>query len=144
MASTKSSDAKEHTMASEDPGPSTCEKVNQSSAEAPDKYLSSWRLAIVTFSLALATFLLAVDVYIVSIAVPEISAVFHSLGDVAWYGSAYLLTLTAFQPVMGYFYKYFDVRATYLISIIIFEGTIFASDMLSKYALRSRYKQIAG
>lgn len=132
----------ENALASEDPRPSKGEKVNQRSSEGPRKYLSLWRLAIVTFSLALATFLLAVDVYIVSIAVPEISAVFHSLDDVAWYGSAYLLTLTAFQPIMGYFYRYFDVRATYLISIAVFEGNIFGSDTLSKSALPSECDRI--
>lgn len=100
---------------------SKSEKADDGSSDTTSEYLPSWRLAIVIFSLCLATFLLAIDVYMVSIAVPQISAVFHSLDDVAWYGSAYLLALTAFQPVMGYFYKYFDVRLTYLISIMIFE-----------------------
>ena len=114
-----------------DLGPSNSRTAIDRSSEAPDRYLSSWRLAIVIFSLCLATFLLAVDVYMVAVAVPEISAVFHSLDDVAWYGSAYLLTLTAFPPVMGYCYKYFDVRVTYLISIMIFEGNTFRAILSS-------------
>ena len=85
-------------------------------------YLASWPLAIVTFSLCLGTFLLALDINIIGVAVPKITAVFDSLDDVAWYGSAYLLTVTAFQPITGFIYKYFSVRATYLTSIIIFEG----------------------
>lgn len=129
MAGLKSRDLTENTMASVDPRPFKSGKANdEGSSGAPYRPLSSWRLAIVTFSLSLATFLLAIDVNIVSVAVPEISTVFHSLDDVAWYGAAYLLTVTAFQPVMGFFYKYFDVRITYLISILIFEGNTFDSD----------------
>lgn len=111
------------------------------SSGVPSEYLSSWRLAIVTFSLCLATFLLAIDVNMVSVAVPEISAVFHSLDDVAWYGSAYLLTVTAFQPVMGFFYKYFDVRVTYLISIMLFEGIDFGINFLP-FTFRNDYDRI--
>lgn len=120
----KSKDVANSTMASVDLRPPMSGKFDDDdeSLGAPHEYLSSWRLAIVTFSLCLATFLLAIDVNMVAVAVPEISTVFHSLDDLAWYGSAYLLTLTAFQPVMGFFYKYFDVRVPYLISILIFEG----------------------
>lgn len=129
MAGFKSGDVKENTMASVDPTSLKSGKADDDrSSEAPYRPLCSWRLAIVTFSLCLATFLLAIDVNMVSVAVPEISTVFHSLDDVAWYGAAYLLTVTAFQPVMGFFYKYFDVRITYLISILVFEGNTFDSD----------------
>ena len=96
---------------------------------ASDSYLSSWSLTIVTFSLCLGTFLLALDINIIGVAVPKVTAVFDSLDDVAWYGSAYLLTVTAFQPITGFLYKYFSVRATYLTSIIVFEGK-FASCVL--------------
>lgn len=32
-------------------------------------------------------------------AIPTITTVFDSLGDVGWYGSSYLLTTTSLQPV---------------------------------------------
>lgn len=96
--------------------------VHESEDANSTPYLTSWSLAIVTFSLCLGTFLVAVDVNIIGVAVPKISAVFGSLDDIAWYGSAYLLTITAFQPVTGFVYKYFNVRITYLCCIIIFEG----------------------
>lgn len=129
-------------MASVHPKLSQSEKADDKSSEEHSGYLSSWRLAIVIFSLCLATFLLAIDVYMVSIAVPQISAVFHSLDDIAWYGSAYLLALTAFQPVMGYFYKYFDVRVTYLISIMIFEGNTFGSYFSFPFCVMSMNKSL--
>ena len=97
-----------------------CEDYTQPS----NQYLKSWSLVIVTFSLCLGTFLVALDVNIIGVAVPKIAAVFESLDDIAWYGSAYLLTITAFQPITGFIYTYFDIRFTYLSCIVIFEGEI--------------------
>ena len=85
-------------------------------------YVRSWRLALVTFSLSIGTFLVALDVNIIGVAVPEITSVFNSLDDVAWYASAYLLTVTALQPTMGFLYKSFNVRAVYFSNVLIFEG----------------------
>ena len=90
-----------------------------------DGYLTSWRLAVVVSSLYLGTLLVAIDTTIISVAVPKISTVFNALDDIAWYGSAYLLTVTACQPSFGNFYKYFNVKHTYLTSIIVFEGRIY-------------------
>ncbi|KAI4262979.1 MAG: hypothetical protein L6R42_001856 [Xanthoria sp. 1 TBL-2021] len=68
-------------------------------------YLKGIPLAVVTISLCLGTFLVALDVNIIGVAVPRIATAFRSLDDVAWYGSGYLLTVTAFQPTMGVIYK---------------------------------------
>ena len=89
-----------------------------------DGYLTSWRLAVVISSLYLGTLLVAIDTTIISVAVPKISTVFKALDDIAWYGSAYLLTVTACQPSFGNLYKYFNVKHTYLASIFVFEGGI--------------------
>lgn len=97
----------------------------QENTEAPtitDQTLKSWRLAVIIFSLCLGTFLMALDINIIGVAVPRISSVFKALDDIAWYGSAYLLTVTAFQPTFGNVYKFFNVKYTYLASIFIFEG----------------------
>lgn len=84
-------------------------------------FLHGIPLFVVTVSLCLGTFLIALDVNIIGVAVPRIATAFKSLDDVAWYGSGYLLTVTAFQPTMGVLYKYFDVRLTYVAVIVIFE-----------------------
>lgn len=84
-------------------------------------YLTGWRLATVIFSLYLGAFVMALDTNIINVAVPRISSEFHALEDVAWYGSAYLLTVTAFQPAFGNLYKYFDIGNTYRICIVLFE-----------------------
>ncbi|ORY10364.1 major facilitator superfamily domain-containing protein, partial [Clohesyomyces aquaticus] len=83
--------------------------------------LESWKLAVVIGALCLAIFLYGLDMNIIGVAIPKITTEFNSLDDVAWYGSAYLLTITAFQPLFGNFYKYFNAKLVYLISIAIFE-----------------------
>ena len=85
-------------------------------------YLQSWKLGIVITSLCLGTFLLALDMNIIGVAIPKITTDFNSLDDIAWYGSVYLLTVTAFQPLFGNLYKYFNPKAVYLSSIALFEG----------------------
>ena len=92
--------------------------------QATDLYLKSWRLALVTFSLCLGTFLVALDLNIIGVALPKITTVFNSLDDVSWYGSAYILTVSAFQPTMGFLYKSFNVRLIYLSNILIFESEV--------------------
>ncbi|KAL8725329.1 MAG: hypothetical protein Q9166_007435 [cf. Caloplaca sp. 2 TL-2023] len=93
----------------------------ESTVDVRKGFLKGIPLAVVTVSLCLGTFLVALDVNIIGVAVPRIATAFKSLDDVAWYGSGYLLTVTAFQPTMGVIYKYFDVRLTYISVIFIFE-----------------------
>ena len=86
------------------------------------QYLKGWRLATVILSLYLGAFVMALDTNIINVAVPKITSDFHSLEDVAWYGSAYLLTVTSFQPAFGNLYKFFDIEKTYKGCIITFES----------------------
>lgn len=100
--------------------------------EPEAQYPTSRRLAVVLLSLFLGTFLVAIDTTIVSVAIPKISTQFHALDDVGWYGSAYLITITALQPAGGTLYKFFDAKIVYLTAIVIFEG---------KPAARSSWKR---
>jgi MFS family permease len=93
------------------------------SHEQSSGYLSGWRLGVVITSLFFGTFLIALDTNILNVAVPRISTDFHALDDVAWYGTAYLVTITAFQPIYGTFYKLFDTTVVYRAAILVFEGT---------------------
>lgn len=85
-------------------------------------YLTGWRLGIVITCLFFGSFLIALDTNIINVALPQISSDFRALDDVAWYGTGYLLTVTAFQPVYGCFYRLFPTDIVYRLSIIIFEG----------------------
>lgn len=76
-------------------------------------------------SLCAGTLLVAIDTTIISVAIPTIATEFVAFADVGWYGSAYLFTVTAFQPAFGSVYRFFDAKWTYLLSIIIFEGRCF-------------------
>lgn len=58
----------------------------------------------------LAMFLVALDRTIVATAIPRITDDFHSLGDVGWYGSAYMLTTAASQLLFGRLYKHYNMK----------------------------------
>ena len=86
------------------------------------RYPTGWKLALIIAPLCLGTLLIAIDNTILAVAIPTITTEFNSLQDIGWYGSAYLLAVTALQPTFGNIYKHFHVKAAYLISIVIFEG----------------------
>jgi MFS family permease len=65
------------------------------------------------------------DNTIIATAIPKITSVFSSLDDVGWYGSSYLLTMTSLQPSFGKIYANFDMKITYLTSLVIFEGEFY-------------------
>jgi MFS family permease len=46
---------------------------------------------------------------------------FHSIDDIGWYGSAYLLTGACFNPIFGRIYQLYSTKWTFLVSILIFE-----------------------
>lgn len=79
------------------------------------------RMATLSIAMALAVFLFALDETIIATAIPKITDQFHSLDDVGWYGSAYLLTMCCFQLHYGKFYKLFSTKTVFLVSIAIFE-----------------------
>lgn len=90
-------------------------------------YPSGWKLAVIVLALGLGTFLVAIDNTIIAVAIPEIATDFKALIDVGWFGSAYLLTVTALQPILGKIYTLFDLKTTYLGSMVVFEGEIHAA-----------------
>ncbi|GLA89731.1 hypothetical protein AtubIFM56815_004219 [Aspergillus tubingensis] len=95
---------------------------SEGSASQATTSTETWRLAIVIVSLCCGTFLVALDTTIISVAVPSISTTFQAFDDVGWYGSAYLLTVTAFQPAFGNVFQLFDAKATYLSVAVLFEA----------------------
>jgi MFS family permease len=64
---------------------------------------------------------MALDNSIIATAIPKITNHFHSLEDVGWYGSAYMLTTASFQLLFGKFYTYFSIKYVYLAAIALFE-----------------------
>jgi MFS family permease len=61
------------------------------------------------------------DKLIISTAIPQITDEFHSANNIGWYGTAYLLTNCAFLLVFGKIYTVFNVKATFLTAVVLFE-----------------------
>jgi hypothetical protein len=72
-------------------------------------YPTGARVVLILAALCAAVFLVALDQTIISTAIPKITDDFNSIGDIGWYGSAYLLTATALQPTFGRIYTIFSV-----------------------------------
>ncbi|BAE61344.1 unnamed protein product [Aspergillus oryzae RIB40] len=79
------------------------------------------RVIMITIALYLAIFLVALDRTIISTAIPRITDTFHSLNDIGWYGSAYLLTCCSFQLVFGRIYTFYSPKWVFLGAILLFE-----------------------
>lgn len=103
------------------------EKDEPSSTDADEQqdgepeYPKAAKLIFIVISLVLSMFLIALDMTIVATAIPQITDDFNSLDQVAWYGSAFFLTLAAFQSTSGKVYKYFPLKTSFLVFIFVFE-----------------------
>ncbi|KAL2057418.1 hypothetical protein ABVK25_002471 [Lepraria finkii] len=64
--------------------------------EAKQEFPSTKRVIPIVAALYMAFFLVALDRTIIATAIPTITDDFHSLGDVGWYGSAYMLIGSSF------------------------------------------------
>jgi len=84
-------------------------------------YPKGLKLFLIIFALCMSVFLVALDQTIIAPALGTITAEFRSVGDIGWYGAAYLLSTTCLQPTYGTVYRVFDVKATYLCAVAIFE-----------------------
>ncbi|EPS36331.1 hypothetical protein H072_10162 [Dactylellina haptotyla CBS 200.50] len=100
----------------------TDSKSQDGSPPKPDDQSQSKTKKILVFvSVFLSMFLVALDRTIISTAIPQITDEFHSLTEVGWYGSAYLLTCCAFQLLFGKLYTLYPVKTVLLGSILLFE-----------------------
>ncbi|KZL81140.1 major facilitator superfamily transporter [Colletotrichum incanum] len=93
-------------------------EIDEAEENFKPKTVSFWLVILSNF---VAMFLVALDRTIIATAIPRITDEFQSLGDIGWYGSAYMLTTAASQLVFGRIYKFYDLRTSFLSSILIFE-----------------------
>ena len=84
-------------------------------------YPPTSKVLVIVAGLYMTVFLIALDRLIIGVAVPKITDDFSSLGDVGWYGSAYLLTTCAFGLFMGRVYTFYNPKWVYLSSLVVFE-----------------------
>ncbi|KAH8906887.1 MFS general substrate transporter [Coniochaeta sp. PMI_546] len=85
------------------------------------EYPTGLKRAFILLPVTLAYFLFFLDLAIVSTATPAITSRFNSLVDVGWYGGAYQLGGSAFQPLSGKIYKYFSTKWSFLAFFFVFE-----------------------
>ncbi|PNP39012.1 hypothetical protein TGAM01_v205308 [Trichoderma gamsii] len=105
------------------------EKQQDSVIESPaddgelreDEYPSGIKMFFIVVALVLSVFLLSLDMTIVATAIPKITDEFQGLDKAGWYGAAFFMTVGAFQSTWGKAYKYFPLKTTFILSIIIFE-----------------------
>ncbi|KAK4500278.1 hypothetical protein PRZ48_008467 [Zasmidium cellare] len=95
--------------------------ATQQEEEEQIEYPKAMKLALIMIALCLSVFLMALDNTIISTAIPKITDQFHSINDVGWYASSYLLTTCAFQLFFGKLYTFYSIKWVYLIAIGIFE-----------------------
>ncbi|KAF2763054.1 MFS general substrate transporter [Pseudovirgaria hyperparasitica] len=87
----------------------------------PMTYPKGIEVLFIMLALILSITLISLDQTIVATAIPKITDQFHKLDDISWYGSAYFLTLGAFQSLWGKVYKFFPLKTSFLVAIFIFE-----------------------
>ncbi|KAL7908475.1 major facilitator superfamily domain-containing protein [Trichoderma velutinum] len=110
--------------------------TSQDAEIANSEYPAGARLAAIITALALAIFLVSLDLTIVATAIPKITDQFNGLSDIAWYSSAFFMTMGGFQSAWGKIYKYFPLKTSYLIAIFIFElGSLICAVAPSSTAL---------
>lgn len=82
------------------------------------KTLKFWVIMAGNF---LSLFIVALDRTVVTTAIPKITDDFNSLGDIGWYGSAYMLTGATSQLIFGRIYKFYSMKWGFLTSMVVFE-----------------------
>ena len=92
-----------------------------SKASSEQAYPPTSKVLVIMGGLFLVLFLVALDRLILGVAIPRITDEFNSIGDVGWYGSAYLLTSCAFMLLMGKIYTFVNPKWVYLGSLVVFE-----------------------
>jgi hypothetical protein len=109
---------------------------NEVKEKSPDDGFPKGRkLGVIMFALCLTVFCVALDNTIIATAIPSTDE-FHALQDIGWYGSAYLLTTSAFQLFYGKLYANVSIKTVFLAALLIFEvGSVVCGTASSSQAL---------
>ncbi|CRG89875.1 Putative HC-toxin efflux carrier TOXA [Talaromyces islandicus] len=89
--------------------------------ESEMEYPGMMKRALIMLSVYFSVFLITLDQNIISTAIPQITDEFHSINDISWYGTAYLMTMCTFQLLLGKVYKHYPVKAVFMGGVFLFE-----------------------
>ncbi|KAJ5158251.1 Major facilitator superfamily domain general substrate transporter [Penicillium coprophilum] len=90
-------------------------------ADPEAEYPRGLKLVLLAGASVMGVFLISLDQTIVGTAVPKITDEFHGLYDVSWYSAAYFMTFGGLEATWGKAFKYFDLKYTFIVSMVIFE-----------------------
>jgi EmrB/QacA subfamily drug resistance transporter len=97
------------------------EGTPQNGEDPEIEYPTAFKLTLITIALCLAVFCIALDNTIIATAIPKITDHFKAIDDIAWYGSAYLLTTCSFQLFFGKLYSFLSLKWVFITALFIFE-----------------------
>ncbi|KAK3301208.1 major facilitator superfamily transporter [Chaetomium fimeti] len=100
---------------------STSQDTRGAEGIVQDDDLHTAPVLLVVAALTLTSFLVMLDMSILPTAIPQITTEFHSLRDIGWFGSAYLLASSVMQPLTGKLYLGFGLKYTFLAFLGAFE-----------------------
>ncbi|TVY37498.1 Rubrofusarin-specific efflux pump [Lachnellula occidentalis] len=92
--------------------------------ESEDEYPGPKKLFLIMLGVYLSMFLVALDRTILGTAIPKITDDFHSIDDVGWYASSYLITLCAFQLIFGRIYTFYTAKWVLLCAIGLLSSSV--------------------
>ncbi|KAK4246245.1 MFS general substrate transporter [Corynascus novoguineensis] len=81
------------------------------------EWVSGFKLLRIMTAITFPCFFLMLDTSIVVTAIPVITSDFHSLPDVGWYGSAYLISSAVLQPLTGKIYMNFHTKSSRMLIV---------------------------
>jgi hypothetical protein len=84
-------------------------------------YPSTAKTVVIMCCLYVSMFLVALDRTILATAVPRITDKFHSIDDIGWYASSYMLTACGFILLYGRIYTFYSTKWVFLSGIFLFE-----------------------
>ncbi|CAE7202030.1 hypothetical protein HRS9139_06860 [Pyrenophora teres f. teres] len=88
---------------------------------SPEKFKPGWRFLAAFGSLCIITLMAALDATSISVALPVLAkALGGSAIEAFWSGTAFLLTSTVFQPVLGFFSHIFGRKSLIYVSLVFF------------------------
>ncbi|KAF4772788.1 MFS general substrate transporter [Colletotrichum scovillei] len=89
-------------------------------SEEPE-YPGSAQVAVIMACILSAIFLMSLDRTIIATAIPRMTDEFHSIQDIGWYGSAFMVTTCCFQLLWGKVYTFYPAKYVFLALFGIFE-----------------------
>lgn len=96
------------------------------------EYMTGFPFYITFACLLLAALLSALNTSTISTATPSITNAFHSIQDIGWYSSSYLISNCAMLPLTGQVFAIFPLRMTFVTFLFIFElGNLIAGVAVS-------------